>query len=62
MTVKERPFGMESTAYYGVFDGHAGFQAAHFCREILGKKLDSYTLSHNDVADNLKRGKWHRLL
>lgn len=39
-TFKEKFQGNEINAFYAVFDGHAGYQAAHFCKENLPKKLE----------------------
>ena len=40
ITFHEKFKQSETSAVYAVFDGHAGFQAAHYCQQNLIKKVE----------------------
>mmetsp|Transcript_39636 Transcript_39636/g.60685 ORF Transcript_39636/g.60685 Transcript_39636/m.60685 type:complete len:182 (+) Transcript_39636:780-1325(+) len=42
MTFKERFQNSDLNAFYAVFDGHAGCEAAHFSKEVLGRRLEQH--------------------
>ena len=49
--------GIETNAFYAVFDGHAGYQASEYCQKNLPGKLNK--LFRGEIGQKeIKKGKF----